>query len=111
MSLAEQDDGKLAVHCKAGLGRTGTLIAIYFMKHHNFTAEECIGWLRVCRPGSIIGPQQHWLHWAEEQIRNGRPLETSDREAEMLRVKSELLAKQVADGMDRKAVLRGGSRA
>ena len=28
------------------------------MKHFKFTAEECIGWLRIVRPGSIIGPQQ-----------------------------------------------------
>ena len=28
------------------------------MKHYGFTANECIGWLRVARPGSVIGPQQ-----------------------------------------------------
>jgi len=31
------------------------------MKHYRFTAEECIGWLRIARPGSVIGPQQHFL--------------------------------------------------
>lgn len=40
------------------LGRTGTLIACYMMKHYMLTAPECIGWMRVCRPGTIIGPQQ-----------------------------------------------------
>jgi len=45
----------------AGLGRTGTLIACYMMKHYKFTAAECIAWCRICRPGSIIGPQQNFL--------------------------------------------------
>ena len=31
------------------------------MKHYRLTAEECIGWLRIARPGSIIGPQQYFL--------------------------------------------------
>ena len=34
------------------------------MKHYKFTAAESIAWLRICRPGSVLGPQQHWL---EEQ--------------------------------------------
>ncbi len=46
------------MHCKAGLGRTGTLIACYMMKHFQMTAAECIAWLRIVRPGSVIGPQQ-----------------------------------------------------
>ncbi len=45
----------------AGLGRTGTLIGCYIMKHYKFTAAETIAWIRICRPGSVIGPQQNWL--------------------------------------------------
>lgn len=71
--------GAVAVHCKgkmnclytsvnfnfsnilAGLGRTGCLIASYIVKHWSFTAIEAIAWIRICRPGSVIGVQQKWL--------------------------------------------------
>lgn len=50
-----------AVHCKAGLGRTGTCIGAYIMKHYRMTAPEVIAWMRMCRPGMVIGPQQKFL--------------------------------------------------
>ena len=61
LQLCESVDGAVAVHCKAGLGRTGTCIGCYMMKHYRLTAAEAIGWMRICRPGSVIGPQQQYL--------------------------------------------------
>ena len=31
------------------------------MKHFKFPAAYFIGWIRIARPGSILGPQQHYL--------------------------------------------------
>jgi len=54
--IADNEQGAMAIHCKAGLGRTGTLIGLYAMKHYNFPAAAFIGWIRIARPGSILGP-------------------------------------------------------
>lgn len=70
LSITECTNGAVAVHCKAGLGRTGLLIAAYMMKNFNMKSTEAVGWVRICRPGSVIGDQQAflakcepWLHY------------------------------------------------
>jgi hypothetical protein len=68
LCIAERTEGALAIHCLAGLGRTGTLIAMYLMKHLRLTGYEAIAWLRITRPGSIIGPQQRYLIDQEQRM-------------------------------------------
>ncbi|CAJ1087351.1 LOW QUALITY PROTEIN: dual specificity protein phosphatase CDC14AB-like [Xyrichtys novacula] len=68
LHVCESTEGAVAVHCKAGLGRTGTLIGCYLMKHFRFTAAEAIAWIRICRPGSIIGSQQNFLEEKEHSL-------------------------------------------
>lgn len=61
LEAAEKEKGAIAIHCKAGLGRTGSLIALYCMKHFGFPPAAFTGWIRIARPGSILGPQQQYL--------------------------------------------------
>ena len=46
------------VHCAAGLGRAGTVLACYLVKHAGYTAERAISEIREKRPGSIQSREQ-----------------------------------------------------
>ncbi|KAJ1458803.1 dual specificity protein phosphatase-like protein CDC14A [Pelagophyceae sp. CCMP2097] len=69
IEVCEAETGAMAVHCKAGLGRTGTNIGAFMMKHYSYTALETIAWLRITRPGSIIGPQHQYVVEAEHRLK------------------------------------------
>ncbi|XP_062248375.1 protein tyrosine phosphatase domain-containing protein 1 [Platichthys flesus] len=52
MAFAHQE-GKTAVHCHAGLGRTGVLLACFLAFSTRMTANQAISYVRAKRPGSI----------------------------------------------------------
>jgi len=46
------------VHCAAGIGRTGTILAGYLIKYQKMTAKDAISKLRDERPGSVQSESQ-----------------------------------------------------
>ena len=61
LRIVDAAAGAVAVYCDEGLGRTGTLIALWLMWSGGFEARAAMGWLRIMHPGSVISEQQRYL--------------------------------------------------
>ena len=58
------------VHCLAGMGRTGTILASYLVKYQNMSADEAIQKGREERPGSIQSyPQEEIIFRFEKSLK------------------------------------------
>ena len=59
------------VHCAAGMGRAGTILACYLVKYQNLTAKDAIKKVREERPGSIQSETQELaITYFEKQVKS-----------------------------------------
>ena len=59
------------VHCAAGMGRAGTILACYFIKYKKLSAIQAIKKIRDERPGSIQSDVQELaISYYEKYVRN-----------------------------------------
>ncbi len=68
-----KDEIAVAVHCGAGVGRTGTILACYFV-WQGISANEAISRVRTLRPSSIETPEQEGVIALYEHFRDTLPL-------------------------------------
>jgi len=62
------NDEPVMVHCLAGLGRTGTILACYLIKYANMTADNAIEKIRRQRSGSIQSYSQEEIIFRFEKF-------------------------------------------
>jgi hypothetical protein len=39
------------------------------VKHLGYSVREAVAWHRICRPGSVVGPQQQYLCSIEDKLK------------------------------------------
>jgi len=61
LEICDAHEGMIAVHCTGGRGRTATMLGVWMMRRQGWSARDAIAWIRIVRPGSILGAQQEFL--------------------------------------------------
>ena len=64
-----EDNKPVMVHCLAGLGRTGTILACYMIKYQKMSTQDAIDFVREQRHGSIQSyPQEEIIFRFEKSL-------------------------------------------
>ena len=64
-----QNKEPVMVHCLAGLGRTGTILACYMIKYQKMSTQDAIDYVREKRHGSIQSyPQEEMIFRFEKSL-------------------------------------------
>jgi atypical dual specificity phosphatase len=65
------DNQAVMVHCAAGMGRAGTILACYLVKYKKYSSEDAIKKIRKERPGSIQSEiQELAITFYQKHVRN-----------------------------------------
>ncbi len=65
------DEQAVMVHCAAGMGRAGTILACYLVKYQKYSAKDAIEKIRNERPGSIQSEVQELaISYYQKHVQN-----------------------------------------
>lgn len=56
---ARQTNGRVLIHCQAGISRSSTVAIGYIMKYHNLSMNQAYNKVQACRP--IIAPNLNFV--------------------------------------------------
>lgn len=61
-------NGRVLVHCAAGVSRSPTIVIAYLIEHHNFTPQTALKHIRLMRP--IVEPNFGFMNQLEDYFSN-----------------------------------------